>query len=152
MTTLIFNIILCTLVFQLDGRMLAGQMKRVSGGVGRNIADALGRFGHDVRFLTAVGDDSDGRSIIQSLEHIVRIYYYYNYNYYHRFVISCEIIYLCQLLAMLSRDRFRFVFVEHRQDLRGRRSVDVLVRGVPEQARRLHGVHWRHGMPQANNY
>ncbi|KAL5233684.1 hypothetical protein ACI65C_001094, partial [Semiaphis heraclei] len=54
----------------MDGRMLAGQMKRVSGGVGRNIADALGRFGHDVCFLTAVGDDSNGRSIIKSLDHI----------------------------------------------------------------------------------
>jgi len=97
MTTLIFNIILCTLVFQLDGRMLAGQMKRVSGGVGRNIADALGRFGHDVCFLTAVGDDSDGRSIIQSLEHIVSIYYYYYYYYYHRRPFA---IHICIYLAI----------------------------------------------------
>ncbi|XP_060851868.1 uncharacterized protein LOC132930169 [Rhopalosiphum padi] len=55
---------------KLDGRMLAGQMKRVSGGVGRNIADALGRFGHDVCFLSAVGDDSNGDAIIKSLDHI----------------------------------------------------------------------------------
>jgi len=107
MTTLIFNTILCTLVlFQLDGRMLAGQMKRVSGGVGRNIADALGRFGHDVRFLTAVGDDSDGRSIIQSLEHIVSIYYYYYHH--HRRYLSRD--YPCQLFSTASRDiDFRFV-------------------------------------------
>lgn len=46
-------------------------MKRVSGGVGRNIADALGKFGHDVCFLSAIGDDSDGHMILESLEHIV---------------------------------------------------------------------------------
>lgn len=51
--------------------MLAGQMKRVSGGVGRNVADALGKFGHDVCFLSAVGDDLDGHMILKSLEHIV---------------------------------------------------------------------------------
>lgn len=54
-------------------------MKQVSGGVGRNIADALGRFGHDVRFLSAVGDDSNGNSILKSLEHIVnKIVLHYN--------------------------------------------------------------------------
>jgi sugar/nucleoside kinase (ribokinase family) len=63
-------------MFQLDGRMLAGQMKRVSGGVGRNIADALGRFGHDVCFLSAVGDDSNGDAIIKSLDHIVSIHFF----------------------------------------------------------------------------
>lgn len=57
---------------QLDGRMLAGQMKQVSGGVGRNIADALGRFGHDVCFLSAVGGDSNGDLILKSLGHIVK--------------------------------------------------------------------------------
>lgn len=46
-------------------------MKRVSGGVGRNVADALGKFGHDVCFLSAVGDDLDGHMILESLEHIV---------------------------------------------------------------------------------
>ncbi|XP_025422378.1 uncharacterized protein LOC112692064 isoform X3 [Sipha flava] len=56
--------------FKLDGRMLAGQMKQVSGGVGRNIADALGRFGHDVYFLSAVGGDSNGELILKSLNHI----------------------------------------------------------------------------------
>lgn len=63
-------------MFQLDGRMLAGQMKRVSGGVGRNIADALGRFGHDVCFMSAVGDDSNGDTIIKSLGHIVSILFF----------------------------------------------------------------------------
>lgn len=51
--------------------MLAGQMKQVSGGVGRNIADALGRFGHNVCFLSAVGADSNGDLILKSLNHIV---------------------------------------------------------------------------------
>lgn len=51
--------------------MLAGQMKQVSGGVGRNVADALGRFGHNVRFISAIGDDSNGHSILKSLNHIV---------------------------------------------------------------------------------
>jgi len=110
MTTLIFNTILCTLVFQLDGRMLAGQMKRVSGGVGRNIADALGRFGHEVRFLTAVGDDSDGRSIIQSLGHIVSIYYYHH----HRFVISCEIIHASYFLCRPETDFVLCLFLFYR--------------------------------------
>lgn len=66
---------------QLDGRMLAGQMRQVSGGVGRNIADALGRFGHDVHFLSAVGDDSNGQLIMRSLGHIVsnctRIFFFF---------------------------------------------------------------------------
>lgn len=51
--------------------MLAGQMKQVSGGVGRNIADALGRFGHNICFLSAVGADSNGDLILKSLNHIV---------------------------------------------------------------------------------
>lgn len=69
---------------QLDGRMLAGQMRQVSGGVGRNIADALGRFGHDVHFLSAVGDDSNGQLIMRSLGHIVsnctRIFFFFFYQ------------------------------------------------------------------------
>lgn len=63
--------------------MLAGQMKQVSGGVGRNVADALGRFGHDVCFLSAVGDDSNGNLILKSLEHIVN-YILYTYILYTR--------------------------------------------------------------------
>lgn len=67
----IYIYIFYSFFFQLDGRMLAGQMKQVSGGVGRNIADALGRFGHDVCFLSAVGADSNGELILKSLNHIV---------------------------------------------------------------------------------
>lgn len=61
-------------LLQLDGRMLAGQMKQVSGGVGRNIADALGRFGHDVRFVSVVGNDSNSDLILKSLHHIVNTF------------------------------------------------------------------------------
>ncbi|VVC28189.1 Hypothetical protein CINCED_3A012718 [Cinara cedri] len=50
--------------------MLAGRMKQVNGGVARNLADALGRLGHNVRFMSVVGGDSAGQSILESLRHI----------------------------------------------------------------------------------
>lgn len=104
-------------------------MKRVSGGVGRNIADALGRFGHDVCFLTAVGDDSNGRSIIKSLDHIVNIYYYYHPFVHFRVSIIAR---FNSTRYMSSRSNLGFFFfIEHGQDRRGRGSADVLVRGVP---------------------
>ncbi|XP_050435452.1 uncharacterized protein LOC126842473 isoform X2 [Adelges cooleyi] len=55
---------------KLDGRMLAGDLQRACGGVGRNLADALGLFGHDICFLSVVGTDFNGELILSSLGHV----------------------------------------------------------------------------------
>ncbi|WP_455661791.1 carbohydrate kinase [Pradoshia sp.] len=43
------------------------------GGVARNIAENLGRMGADVHFLTVVGDDRDGKDILQRTGEYVKI-------------------------------------------------------------------------------
>ncbi len=45
-----------------------GKVSTASGGVGRNIAVALKYLGFDVLFLTAIANDTFGRSILSSLE------------------------------------------------------------------------------------
>jgi pseudouridine kinase len=41
-----------------------GTVRRIPGGVGFNVATVVARLGLDVRLVTAVGDDSDGDSIV----------------------------------------------------------------------------------------
>ena len=44
-----------------------GKITTSFGGVGRNIAENLARLGHEVTFLTAIGQDALGKSCMQSL-------------------------------------------------------------------------------------
>lgn len=62
-----------TLLFQTDGRSHRAQIVQAGGGVGRNIADALGRLGARPLLVSTVGDDLAGQFILKdSLAHIVR--------------------------------------------------------------------------------
>jgi sugar/nucleoside kinase (ribokinase family) len=58
---------------QTDGRTLNGSVLSIAGGVGRNIADAIGRLrtSHPPFFVSTVGGDDWGKSLMQSLEHVV---------------------------------------------------------------------------------
>jgi len=54
--------------FQNDGRSYNGRSRRSCGGVGRNVADALLKLGlEDTRLISVVGDDKQGRAILESL-------------------------------------------------------------------------------------
>lgn len=48
------------------GDSTPGRIRCASGGVARNVAENLARLGHDVRLVSAVGDDLYGRSLLQS--------------------------------------------------------------------------------------
>lgn len=53
---------------QTDGGTYNGQTKRNCGGVGRNVAEALIKLGlANTRFISVVGDDEYGKTIIDSL-------------------------------------------------------------------------------------
>lgn len=57
---------------QLEGRTLKGRIRQSGGGVGRNLADALGKLGASPTLVTAVGDDQPGRFLLdQTLGHMV---------------------------------------------------------------------------------
>jgi len=45
-----------------------GKIHRSDGGVGRNVAEVLGRLGSNPLFYTAIGDDSGGRGLVARLE------------------------------------------------------------------------------------
>jgi len=47
-----------------------GTIRTSFGGVGRNIADNLARLGDEVAFISAVGDDAFGKSIVKSLGNV----------------------------------------------------------------------------------
>ncbi|KAK5986735.1 Pseudouridine-metabolizing bifunctional protein [Trichostrongylus colubriformis] len=53
-----------------DGGSYVGELRRRCGGVGRNHADALARLGCDVSFISAVGDDQEGRYFLDRCTHI----------------------------------------------------------------------------------
>lgn len=56
------------MTFKLDGRTHKGNSSKSYGGVGRNIAAALVSLGAEsTKFVTVVGDDVDGETIIKSL-------------------------------------------------------------------------------------
>lgn len=58
---------------QIEARTFAGRFRQIGGGVGRNIADALGRLGMSPRLVSAVGDDLNGKFLLtQTLNHLVR--------------------------------------------------------------------------------
>lgn len=50
----------------LDGATYRGSVHLGLGGVGRNLADALARFGTDPAFVSAVGDDDFGEGFTVS--------------------------------------------------------------------------------------
>lgn len=52
----------------LPGTSNPGTIRLTAGGVGRNIAEALGRLGVPVSLISAVGDDSWGQDILQQTE------------------------------------------------------------------------------------
>ncbi len=51
-----------------DGNAVATALELSPGGVGANVAVALARLGHRVRFLAAVGNDDAGRTVRTALE------------------------------------------------------------------------------------
>lgn len=51
---------------KMDGRMLMGKINQSGGGVGRNIADALGKLGVNPFFVSAVGTDLFGKFLLDS--------------------------------------------------------------------------------------
>ena len=51
-------------LFQLNGSTYKGVIKISLGGVGRNLSDCLTRLNHDPLFISVVGDDPNGNSII----------------------------------------------------------------------------------------
>uniref|UniRef100_A0A7I5E7T3 PfkB domain-containing protein n=1 Tax=Haemonchus contortus TaxID=6289 RepID=A0A7I5E7T3_HAECO len=53
-----------------DGGSYLGELRRRCGGVGRNHADALARLGCDVSFISAIGNDQEGRYFLDSCPHI----------------------------------------------------------------------------------
>lgn len=55
---------------QLNGATFHGHTTRSLGGVGRNLADGLAKLGHNVLFLTAVGDDVNGHDVINANDRI----------------------------------------------------------------------------------
>lgn len=58
---------------QIEARTFAGRFRQIGGGVGRNLADALGRLGMSPRLVSAVGDDLNGKFLLtQTLNHLVR--------------------------------------------------------------------------------
>jgi len=50
------------------GTSLPGNVRRTHGGVGRNIAEALGRMGTPTHFVSAVGSDANGTALVAELE------------------------------------------------------------------------------------
>ncbi|KAE9413881.1 hypothetical protein Angca_008498, partial [Angiostrongylus cantonensis] len=53
-----------------DGGTYAGWVAQRCGGVGRNHADALTRLGCDVSFISAIGDDDNGKYFLNKCPHI----------------------------------------------------------------------------------
>jgi pseudouridine kinase len=45
-----------------------GRVRSAPGGVARNVAENLARLGHDTRLLSAVGDDLQGRSLLEATQ------------------------------------------------------------------------------------
>lgn len=45
-----------------------GRVRTAPGGVARNVAENLARLGHDTRLLSAVGDDLQGRSLLEATQ------------------------------------------------------------------------------------
>ncbi|KAF7268117.1 hypothetical protein GWI33_018723 [Rhynchophorus ferrugineus] len=54
-------------VLNLDGRIHMGRLEYTPGGVGRNICEAMGKLGRNCHFISAVGDDEQGRILTRNL-------------------------------------------------------------------------------------
>ncbi|XP_030762198.1 uncharacterized protein LOC115887015 [Sitophilus oryzae] len=52
---------------RLDGRLHVGRLDYSAGGVGRNICEALGKLGRSSHFISAVGDDQQGRILTRNI-------------------------------------------------------------------------------------
>lgn len=53
-----------------DGRTLPGKISQTPGGVGRNVADSLGKLRSAVSFVSAVGNDQFGQFLLKSVHHL----------------------------------------------------------------------------------
>lgn len=53
--------------FQIDGSIYYGKFNRSAGGVGRNISEAISKLGTTPIFISAVGNDSHGDYILDTL-------------------------------------------------------------------------------------
>uniref|UniRef100_A0A1B6M7Z3 Carbohydrate kinase PfkB domain-containing protein n=1 Tax=Graphocephala atropunctata TaxID=36148 RepID=A0A1B6M7Z3_9HEMI len=57
--------------FKVEGRTLAARIRQSGGGVGRNIADALGKLSLSPRLVTAVGNDQYGNFLLhRTMDHL----------------------------------------------------------------------------------
>ena len=54
----------------LNGSTYQASSVRSLGGVGRNLADGLGKLGHDVLFISAVGDDPEGHHVMSANQRV----------------------------------------------------------------------------------
>lgn len=55
----------------MDGRLLPGKVSQCGGGVGRNIADALGKLEVGTFLISAIGNDDFGNQIARTVPHLV---------------------------------------------------------------------------------
>lgn len=53
-----------------DGRTVKATIEQFCGGVGRNIADSLGKLGTNTSLISAVGNDHNGNMILKSVSHL----------------------------------------------------------------------------------
>lgn len=58
----------------MDGRTVEGRIRQSAGGVGRNIADALGKLQRcPPLLLSAIGSDLYGKFLLDNINHLVSI-------------------------------------------------------------------------------
>jgi len=55
---------------QADGRTHKANIRTVSGGVGRNIAEALVKLGHNPFLISAIGNDIFGRELMRHFQEV----------------------------------------------------------------------------------
>jgi sugar/nucleoside kinase (ribokinase family) len=64
------------LFFQSDGRTHETIIKTCAGGVGRNVAEALQKLGHDPLLISCIGDDLFGRELLRHFKQIQMVSIY----------------------------------------------------------------------------
>jgi sugar/nucleoside kinase (ribokinase family) len=58
------------ILIQSDGRTHGTNIRTSSGGVGRNVAEALAKLGHNPVLVSALGNDLFGRELMRHFEEI----------------------------------------------------------------------------------
>src|SRR5437879_5002891 len=64
----------------MDGSTHLGKIQKLYGGVGRNISEALGLLGHRPLFLSVVGDDASGKTMIDAIPSVLSILFFAFYS------------------------------------------------------------------------